>query len=98
MSYVNKDEAVGTYIGTPVSPEFIVEGEVIDKGEKGKANLEYNISGSRGRGRVTVYAYKEASEWKLFEVIVNIEDPKERIHVYSPKWTPKHNEKLLNNN
>lgn len=97
LDYLNQDEAVKVHVGSPVEAGWHVTGEIVDKGETGQTKLRFWITGDKGKGRVDIYSYKEKGEWILFEVIVNIQGSKERIHVYSPQWIPRHNERLLKN-
>ncbi len=52
-------------LGTPISPEGSVNGDMSEGGQTGFANLSIAVSGPKGKGSVAVRAKKESGVWTI---------------------------------
>lgn len=72
LDAVKKNRIVTAELGQPLHPGFFVMGSVSFNGPDGSAALQYSITGPKGTGEVSAYAIKQAGQWKLRQVIVQV--------------------------
>lgn len=81
---VSEHAAVQTLIGAPIEPGLLVLGNVNIRGPSGNAELQYDVAGPKGEATVYAYAIRDAGEWQLTRVIVDVDGARERLDVVAP--------------
>ncbi|CAB0151252.1 hypothetical protein PSI9734_01665 [Pseudidiomarina piscicola] len=81
---VSEHAAVHALLGEPIEPGFFVLGNVSISGPSGTAKLQYNVSGPDGDATVFAYATRDAGQWQLNRVIVDVDGARERFNVIAP--------------
>lgn len=70
LAAVRADAQVTDSLGEPISPGFLVSGNINVSTDGGNADVHYDITGPKGTGTVHAVAYKEAGSWKFRSLIV----------------------------
>lgn len=78
---IQRNEEVKKMLGTPISPGLFVTGSISTSGPSGRASLQYSLTGPKAEGTAYVYATKEAGQWVLKQVIVDVPAEQKRIPV-----------------
>ncbi|MGQ4276430.1 cytochrome c oxidase assembly factor Coa1 family protein [Pseudidiomarina sp. E22-M8] len=84
LTAVSEHAAVEALIGEPIEPGLLVLGNVNISGPSGNAELQYDVSGPKGEATVYAYAIRDAGEWQLIRVIVDVDGARERFDVVAP--------------
>lgn len=78
---IKSNRQVISIVGNNPNPGLLVLGEVSYGGSGGTANLNYEISGSKGSADVYVYATSLGNKWELKKVLVVSKTTSEKVIV-----------------
>lgn len=81
LQIVTQSPAIIAELGEPIKPGWYVAGNINVGTSDGKANIDFPISGPKGKGTVYVKAFKDMGKWNLDRIIVDIDQTHERIDV-----------------
>jgi len=82
LAVVQADEKVQAALGQPIESAMFVRGSVnIATGDRGDADINYDISGPKDKGTVHVIAVQRGGNWKLKKLTVDVESTGDQIDV-----------------
>jgi hypothetical protein len=79
MARAGEDMQVRNQMGTPLTAEWLICGNLHFRGSSGYADLSIPITGSRQKGRIRAVAVKNAGTWRFKQLVVNVEGQMESI-------------------
>jgi hypothetical protein len=77
--------AVVAALGTPLTPGWLVKGNIHMSGPTGLAELAIPVTGPKGRATIYVEATKHLGDWQFDHLIVHLEPSNERLDLSPPK-------------
>lgn len=66
-------------LGSPITTGFFTSGSIHTNGPTGDAAFSIPLSGPKGKGTIQLEAKKSAGEWTYSTLVVEVENPKQRI-------------------
>lgn len=79
MARIQQDERVIQALGQPIVAGTFIMGNIEISGASGEANMAIPVSGPRASGTTYVIASKRLGEWKINDLVVDVENTGERI-------------------
>jgi len=76
MSEAEHSPCVASRIGQPLTPGWMVSGNMEESNVKGLAHLSIPVSGQKGKGNLVVSAEKQDGTWTIEELVLNQRDKK----------------------
>jgi hypothetical protein len=71
--------AVVAALGTPITTGFFTSGSINTNGPTGDAAFSIPLSGPKGKAKIHLEAEKSAGEWTFSTLVVQVENPAQRI-------------------
>ena len=96
LEQVQSDPKVIQRLGKPIDDTWRVGGDVFTEGDRGEANLNFEVLGPQGKGRVRTQARRIDGQWGLTTLEVTFDDG-QRISLETkageglddaPAWSP----------
>ena len=79
MESARADAEVVAALGQPIEEGALFSGSFDENGASGQASFAIPVSGPKGKGTVYVEARKSAGEWVYSTMVLETDDPKQRI-------------------
>lgn len=74
LDRVTGDPRAIAVLGEPIEPGWLVIGSIETDGAGGEADLVFSVGGPKGDGKVYVVAIREAGQWRLAQVVLDMSD------------------------
>ena len=74
LTTAQRDPRVIAALGTPIESGWWVSGNVTTKNRQGEADIEFPISGPKGKGHLRAVATRDTSAWHYTELTVTLAD------------------------
>ncbi|MGZ8851733.1 MAG: cytochrome c oxidase assembly factor Coa1 family protein [Thermoanaerobaculia bacterium] len=74
LNTARNDPRVIQALGTPIEPGFLVTGNVNVDNDRGTANIDFPISGPKGKAKIHAVAEKSDGKWKYSMMQAHIVD------------------------
>jgi hypothetical protein len=87
LERVRADAAVVEALGTPIEDGFFVAGKVRVHNDTGSANIQFPVSGPKGRATVVVVATRSDKIWRISRLEVIVTKTNERLQVATSEAT-----------
>jgi hypothetical protein len=81
LSEIQRSEAAKATLGVPIEAGFFVSGNFQSSGPDGRAALQYSVKGSKAEGEAFAYAIKQAGQWELKQVVIDVPSANKRISI-----------------
>jgi hypothetical protein len=72
LADAEKDPRVIAALGAPIHAGFLVTGNVSVKNQRGTADIQFPLIGSKARGLVHAVATRDADKWQYTELTVTV--------------------------
>jgi hypothetical protein len=79
LQIVQNDSQAQEMLGTPIEAGQLWNGNIVDTGSTGRADISFRVSGPKGSGRVDVVAKKVGGEWIITLLQLVMDDTHERL-------------------
>ncbi|MCB1229414.1 MAG: hypothetical protein KDN19_04070 [Verrucomicrobiae bacterium] len=83
LNRIQNSAAVTEALGSPVEPGFFVTGNISLENQNGSAQINYSVSGPKGKGHVNVIGDKQGGIWHYSQIQLTVGETGETINLTS---------------
>ena len=77
-------------LGEPVTPSFVVQGNINLNNDDGEADISFPVSGPKGAGQVHVQGTKTNGVWRYDEISITLENEGKTIDLTDEPLANQH--------